>query len=209
VIKFYYSPRSSATRCQMALDELGVPYEKVRIHLDKGEQKTPDFLAINPNGKIPALVDGDVKIFESLAIILYLGARYGTEKGLWPKLGTPEQGEALSWTMWSASEIHRGLFDVVMNGCDIPWAHPKDKRSAFVAEEGRKAWATSIAILDKQLEGRDFLLGKTFTLADTAVGSVVSMGPMFAGLPMDGKNVAAWLGRLHARPAYGKAMSEQ
>ena len=209
MIKFYYSPRSSATRCQLALEELGVPYEKIRIHLDKGEQKAPDFLAINPNGKIPALVDGDVKLFESLAIILYLGERYGSEKGLWPKAGTREQGEALSWTLWSASEIHHALFGVVMNGCDIPWAHPKEKRSAFIAEEGRKGWAASIAILDRHLAGRDYLLGKSYSLADTALGSVVMMGPMFAQLPLDGQNVTAWLGRLQSRPTFGKVMSEQ
>jgi len=209
MIKFFYSPRSSASRCHMALEELGVPYEKVRIHLDKGDQKKPDFLAINPNGKIPAIVDGDVKVFESLAILLYLGARYGTEKGLWPKLGTPEQGEALSWMMWSGSEIHHALFSVVLNACDIPWAHPKEHRSAFIAEEGRKGWATSIAILDKRLEGRDFLLGKSYSLADTAVGSIVSMGPMFASLPMDGRNVSAWVARLQGRPSFAKVMSEQ
>src|SRR6185437_8047356 len=71
MLKFYYSPRSSASRVHVAIEELGVPYEKIRVHLEPGkeEQKKPEFLAINPNGKIPALVDGDAKVFESLACI--------------------------------------------------------------------------------------------------------------------------------------------
>src|SRR5580704_18558275 len=109
MIKFFYAPQSSATRCQVALEELGVPYEKVRIHLDKGDQKKPDFLALNPNGKVPALTDGDAKLFESLAIITYLGEKYGTEKGLWPKVGSPEHAQALAWMFWSVNEPQPAL----------------------------------------------------------------------------------------------------
>jgi glutathione S-transferase len=209
MIKFFYSPRSSATRVQVALEELGVPYEKVRIHLDKGDQKKPEFLAVNPNGKVPALVDGDVKVFESVAILAYLGERYGVDKGMWPKAGTPEAGEALSWTVWSSTEFSVPLFEVVMHGTDFQWAHPKEHRSAHAAEQGRKRWNECIQILDKRLEGRDFLLGKSYTLADCAVGHVVTIGPMFAGLPVDSKNVAAWVARITARPAFAKVMSEQ
>lgn len=208
MLKFYYSPRSSATRCSIALEELGLPVEKVHIHLDKGDQKKPEFLAINPNGKVPALVDGDTRVFESVAILIYLGSRYGVEKGLWPKAGTPEEGDALSWTIWGNTEMAIPLFDVIMHGTDIPWAHPKEHRSVYVADKARARWVECAAILDKKLEGRDFILGKNYTLADTALGSVAGMGKMFANLPLDGKNVSAWVQRIQSRPSFGKAMNE-
>jgi glutathione S-transferase len=208
MIKFYYSPQSSATRVHIALEELGEPYEKMRIHLDKGDQKKPEFLAINPNGKVPALVDGDVKMFESLAICCYLGDKYGAAKGLWPKAGTPEHAEALTWMFWLVNEPQPALMDVVMHGADVHWAYPKEHKSAFLVGEGKTHWDETMAILDKRLEGREWLLGKTFSLADVAVGSGVAMGPMFAGLPLP-KNVGAWCGRLQARPAFGRAMNEK
>src|SRR5690242_11716885 len=83
--KFYYSPMTSATRVHWALEELGVPYEKIKLDLTAGDQKKPEYLALNPNGKVPLFVDEEGRpIFESLAILLYLGERYGVAKGLYP-----------------------------------------------------------------------------------------------------------------------------
>ena len=207
MIRFFYSPQSSATRVHVALEELGVPYEKVRIHLDKGDQRKPEFLAINPNGQIPALTDGDAKVFESLACLLYLGDRYGVEKGMWPKLGTPEHADALSWTVWANTELAASVVDFALHGCDLAWAHPKEDRSAVVAKTAREEWTAKVALVDQRLEGREWLAGKSFTLADVAVGMVVGMGKMICGLPIDGKNVGGWVGRVTTRPAFGRVMS--
>ncbi len=209
MIKFYYTPRSSASRCQIALEEVGVPYEKVRVHLDKGEQKTPAFLAINPNGKIPALVDGDVKLFESLAILQYLGVKYGADKNMWPTPGSAEHWEAVSWSTWASTELSPAVLDTVMHTCDVPWAHPTEKRSVHVVEAAKVAWTRCMGILDKRLEGREFLMGRAFTLVDTAVGLTVGMGAMFAQMPFDSKNVEGWMGRIQSRPSFGKVMSEE
>lgn len=76
-IKFYSWPRSSGARVQWALEELGVGYEYVELDPKKQEHRTPQYLAINPHGKVPGLVDGDLTLFESGAILLYLGERYG------------------------------------------------------------------------------------------------------------------------------------
>jgi glutathione S-transferase len=78
-IVFYYTPMSSATRVHWALEELGVPYDKVKIDLAKGEQKKPEFLKLNPNGKVPLLVVDGQPVFESLAMLLYLGDTYGVD----------------------------------------------------------------------------------------------------------------------------------
>jgi glutathione S-transferase len=93
-LTFYYSPMSSATRIHWALEELGIPYDKVKVDLAAGDQKKPAYLALNPNGKVPLVVDDGTPIFESLAILIYLGERYGVEKGLFPP-GWAERGEAL------------------------------------------------------------------------------------------------------------------
>ena len=207
-MKFYYSPMSSATRCHWALEELGVPYEKHKVDLTKGEQKTPEFLAINPNGKIPALVDGDARVFESLAILIYLGEKYGAEKGLWPKLGTPEHGEALSWSVWGTSEALPNVLQRVIHAGERAFSLPKDKQSAHVAQMAADGWASCMKILDKRLERREYLVGKSFSLADIATGSVVAIGAMMAQLSLDGfKNVGAWAGRCQSRPAMGRAMA--
>jgi glutathione S-transferase len=209
-ITLYYSPMSSATRALWALEELGIPYEKVRLHLDKKEQKTPEFLKINPNGKVPALVDGDAKIFEAVAIILHLGERYGTEKGLWPKPGTTDRAEALSWTIWAITELQPAAVNYIAHTSDRAFAFPKDQQHAPSAELSKKQWAHLIGILDARLEGREYVVGSTFSFCDLVVAGLVGFATMMGGLSLDGaKNVAAWAARCQQRPAMGRAMSTQ
>ena len=81
-ITFYYNPMSSAARIHLSLDELGIPYEKVLIDLQAKDQKRPEFLALNPNGKVPTIVIDGQPMFESIAIQIYLGERFGVERGL-------------------------------------------------------------------------------------------------------------------------------
>src|SRR5689334_13676031 len=100
-IVFYYAPMSSATRVHWALEELRLPYEKVKIDLSAGEQRTPAYRKINPNGKVPAMVVDGVPVFESLAMMLYLGETYGVDKGLFPPAG-PARVEAWKWMAWGA-----------------------------------------------------------------------------------------------------------
>jgi glutathione S-transferase len=210
MLKFYYAPQSSATRVHWALEELGVPYEKVRVHLDKGEQKDAAFLAVNPNGKVPALVDGDAKIFESLAMFLWLGEKYGEAKGMWPKAGTPERAEAYSWSVWSTAEVVPCVIDRIVHTADVHWAYPKDQKSAAVAAKALEGWTARVAILEKHLSGRDFMLGKTFTLVDCAVGMAIGLGAMMGGLPIgDFPRVGAWLQRCQTRAAFGKVIAEK
>jgi glutathione S-transferase len=208
-ITLYYAPQSSAVRVLWALEELGLPYEKHRIHLDKGEQKKPEFLAINPFGKVPALVDGEQKFFESCAILLHLGARYGAEKGLWAKGGTPEIADMVSWTVWANTEVTPGLVLYMLNTSDRPWAYPADKRHPFTAEKAVEQWKSQLEVLDKRLAGRQWIAGNSFSLCDLAVSGVVGMGAMLGGMPVTGKNVEAWGQRCRERPAFAKAMSTQ
>jgi len=208
-ITLYYASMSSAIRTYWAMEELGLPYEKVRLDLMKGEQKTPEFLKINPNGKVPALVDGDAKIFESLAILFHLGETYGTEKGLWPAPNTKEYAEARSWPIWGAMELLPRAMEVAIHGPNsaFPKAPPPEKRATWLAEQATTAWEHNLGILDRQLEGKDHLFGKTFMLCDIAVAGNVNFGMRMVGLPVDAfKNVAARRERCTSRPAFARAM---
>ncbi len=100
-IVFYWHPMSSASAIGYALAELNVPHERVKVDIRTGEQHHPHYLALNPNGKVPTLTVDGAPMFEALAIHLWLGHRFGVERGLWPAGGTPEALQALSWCAWS------------------------------------------------------------------------------------------------------------
>src|SRR5580765_2624054 len=131
-IKFYSWPMSSGARTQWALEELGVPYEYVQLDRSKGEHRAPAFLAINPNGKVPALVDDGVAYFESLAIALHLGERYGVERGLWPRDGK-DHADALSWSVWAMMELQYNLREYMYHGLATPISYKPEGQSKAAA----------------------------------------------------------------------------
>jgi glutathione S-transferase len=201
-IRFYSWPRSSGARVQWVLEELGLPYEYVQLDRAKEEHKQPAYLAINPNAKVPALVDDGVSYFESLAIILHLAERYGIERGLWPKSGQ-DRADATSWTVWALVELHIYMRDYLYHGLDTPISYKPEGRSKAAGEFDFSMVNRHLAMLETRLAGREYVCG-TFTLADVAIGSVVRFGTMF-GVKLDGyPNVAAWVARLAQRPAVAK-----
>ncbi|MEZ4302554.1 MAG: glutathione S-transferase N-terminal domain-containing protein, partial [Polyangiaceae bacterium] len=103
-MKLYFAPRTRATRPRWLLEQLGEPYELVNVDLEKGEHKQLPYLRIHPLGRVPALVDGDAVIFESIAICMYLADKY-PEKKLAPPVGTPERGQYYQWMLFAASEL--------------------------------------------------------------------------------------------------------
>jgi glutathione S-transferase len=201
-LTFYYSPMSSATRVHWALEELGVPYEKVRVDLSKGEQKKPEYLAMNPNGKVPLLVADGVPIFESLAQILWLAETYGVDKGLYPAHG-PARAELLKWICWGSVSFYEAMVRLLRNTSE---RFPAEEKSAAAAEGAKKEIDGYLAILDAHLAGKEWLGGSAFSLADVALGAFF---PMLGRLGVDTSkhaNVTAWSGRCLGRPALGRAM---
>jgi glutathione S-transferase len=208
-IKFYYWPFSSATRVQWCLEELGVPYEKMRLNRDKKENWTADYLAISPMGMVPAMTDDGANLFESLALVFHLGDKYGAEKGLWPKSGTPERGEAYSWAVWGTVQLAHYYVEHMMHTVDLHFTLPKEKRNPEIAASSKKRYDELLGILDKRLAGRDYIMGKSFTLVDAANAAQIAGAAHMAKLSFDGhKNVAAWMARCTSRPAFTKVMSE-
>lgn len=197
MVIFFGSPRSSASRTRWMLEEVGVPYEYRRVDTNAPRPERPaDFLAASPSAKVPALIDGEVRLFESMAINLYLAERYRPELG--PR-DPGERGEILGWSFWVAMNVHPLLIVVLYHTRILPAA----ERRAEEAEQNRGWSADYFAALDRALAGRDWLVGDRFTVADVNVGAIAEMAGRL-GVAL-GDNIQAWMARLSARPAFQRA----
>jgi GST-like protein len=200
-ITLYAAPMSSAIPVMHAFAELDVPHELVLLDLQAGDQRKPAFLALNPNGKVPTLVVDGTPMFEALAIMQWLGDRYGVERGLWPAADAPERLEALSWSTWmyvSFSAVFKRLTFATSDRVDASLHHEGQ------AELARKELEDMLAILDGRLASRDHLVGDHFTLVDLIVANGVTYAT-FVGVSTKGHdNVEKWLASFHERPAYKK-----
>jgi GST-like protein len=193
VIRFYYNLSPNPMKVALCLEEMGLPYEPVPVDPRKGEQFDPAYMALNPNAKVPTIVDGDVTVFDSNAILLYLAGKTGQ---FLPE-GERVRGEMLSWLMFVATGI--GPF----SGQGVHFRHFAPDGGAYAKEryafEARRHWG----ILNQRLADRPFVLGETYTIVDMAVWGWARMVPFvlgedaFAALP----NVKRLLAAINARPA--------
>jgi glutathione S-transferase len=203
-IKLYSWPMSSGTRIAWALEELGLPYEYVQLDRAKEEQRSPAVLAVNPHGKVPALADGELKLFESGAMLLYLGNRYGAAKGLWPEPKGQAHADAVCWTVWGMTELGNYMMQYLYHGLDTPVSYKPEDRSKAAAEYNRSQLMRLLDALEARLEGRDYLMGK-FSLVDIAAAGWLLLGTML-GLKLEGHpRVAAWCKRCGERAAFKRA----
>jgi GST-like protein len=202
-IVFHHAPMSSASPVAWALAELAVPHEKVLVDLKAGDQRRPAFLALNPNGKVPTLVVDGVPMFEALAIIMYLGERFGAAKQLWPGLDDPRRPQAMAWSAWAYVSLGawlNTLFNASSDRTDASF------HNAALAEHARKQLGALLAILDQHLEGRAHVLGEDFTLADVILSGTIGYARMSGVAVEPHARVTAWLGRCFARTAQREAM---
>lgn len=201
-LEFYYAPMSSATRVHWAIEELGIPYEKKKVDLAGGAHKKPEYLALNPNGKVPLIVDEGTVIFESLAQLIYLGERYGVDKGLFPA-ATMERAEALKWMCWVSVTVSECVTRFIRNGERFP----AEQRNQAQLEAAKKEMDGLLAILDKALEGKEYLVGDKFSLVDVSSAAFIPFIARF-GVDMNPhKNINAWSARCMARPALARVMA--
>ncbi len=203
-IKLYGIPQSRAVRCLWMLEEVGVPYENVPVSF-VGDAQKPDFLKINPNGRIPALDDGGLMLFESLAINLHLAAKYGEAKGLWPK-SQDDRSRAIQWSIWAMTELEPPAMRLLRNRVFLPEA----QRVESEAKAGEAELVKPLGVLDGALRGRAYLLGDSFTVADLNVDAVMSWLPAFGKVSLaPTPNLAAWHARCSERPALAKALGRR
>jgi glutathione S-transferase len=199
MIVFYGSPMSSAGRTHWMLEEVGVPYDYRRLSIRAGDTKKPDFLAINPGGKIPCIQDGDLLLTESMAINFYLAEKYG--KGLMPA-DLVERAHVYEWSFWAISNVQPLLITVLQHVMILPEA----ERSPQAADAARQQVVPYVEVLNTTLEDREYLVANRFTVADLNAASVVGLSAM-TGVDLGRfANVQAWLGRVQSRPAFAKSL---
>lgn len=196
-VKIYGPAASRAARALWIVHELGIPFEHVPTEMK--DLKSPDYLKVNPNGKVPALVDGDFKLFESMAINLYLASKYGKD-GFFPA-SAEDQALCYQWSFWGMTEVEKSLLTILID----KFMTPPDKRKPEAVAEAEKALPKPLGVLNAALDGRDYLLGASFTVADLNLAAICSWAkPIkldFAPYPRAG----AWLDRCLGRPAYKAA----
>jgi glutathione S-transferase len=198
LIKVYGTPQSRALRTLWALEELGVPYELVRTQFGT-DTRSPEYLKINPNGRIPAIVDGDLKLFESMAINLYLAKKYD-KAGLYPR-DANDEARAVQWSVWVMTEIESFLLQVLMNRMFLP----PTQRDEAAAKAGEEKVQPALRVLDGALAGKKYVLGDAFTIADLNLASVLGWA-LLVNLDLSKTpNVQRWLRECCARPAFAKA----
>jgi glutathione S-transferase len=197
MITVYGVPRSRTMRVLWMLEELGVPFENVPTHFATGDTRKPEFLKINPNGHVPALVDGDTVLFESLAINLYLARKYG--RGLWPAT-VEDEGRAYQWTVWAMTELEEPILTTLLHRVFFPEAQREPAKADDAAERAKKP----LGVLEGALASRPHLLGDAFTVADLNVASVLAWAPL-ARMDLGAfPKTQAWLARTTGRPAFAR-----
>jgi glutathione S-transferase len=199
-LTFYYAPMTTAGITEDVLAELGTPCERVKLDLRAGDTKKPEFLAVNPNGRVPTIVHDGTAIWESAAITMYLGETFGVDAKIYPAPG-PKRGEAMKWIVWANVTLAEAATRLMMHTAE--WV-PEAQRSASAAEAARTDVAARLGILDHALTGKAYLLGD-YTLADTHLQAVVHWITMLKVDMAALGNVRAWLVRCSARPALAKA----
>jgi GST-like protein len=200
MLKFYYNLAPNPTKVALALEEMGLQYELVPVDTRKGEQHTPAFLAINPNAKVPAIVDGDATVFDSNAILLYLAEKTGK---FLPAKTDKARGELLSWLMFVASGIGPYSGQSVHFRNFAP--EPKDYAVTRYTFEARRHWT----IINDRLAKHRFMLGNDYGIVDMAVWGWSRLVPNVLG--PDGyatlTNVKRHVDEISARPAAQRALS--
>lgn len=188
---------SRAFRSIWAAEELGLDYDHVPTSF-RGDNQRPEFLAVNPNGRIPALVDGELQLFESMAINLYLTKTYGA--GLIPE-DTASEAKVLQWSVWGISEIEPLQMQIVVQ----QFFTPEDKRDAGVVARATEALARPLGVLDAALGESAYLLGDDFTIADLNVAGVMDLLSMLKFDFSQWSNVTRWLKACQGRASYSSA----
>ena len=191
MLKIHGLARSRAFRCIWTAEEAGLPYEVIPVAF--GPELKTAMAAVNPNGKVPALQDGSLTLFESLAINLHIAGKAGA-----PLMPAGDDGSrVLQWTLWAGTEAEPAIMQWAYN----TYIHPAEKRDAALAKAGAEAVAPRLAVLDQHLAGTGWLVGAGFTVADLNLASVL-YGAWMNGFDFGPyPKVKAWLDACLTRPA--------
>ena len=204
MIRFYYHPTPNPVKVALLLEETGIAYEVRPVDTSRGEQHTPAFLAINPNGKVPAIIDTDgpggkeTRVFDSTAILLYLGDKTGQF------MGSPgDRPELLSWLLFIASGL--GPF----SGQAVHFQFAAPEGLDYARNRYRREAERHYQVLEDHLEGRSFMVGDGYTIADISAWGWIDRAARVlkgAGDPLAAyPNISRWFKSIEARPAVSRA----
>ncbi len=202
-MKIYGCPNTRSARAVWALEEAGAEYEYVKVELMKGEGRRPPYIQINPGGKVPALIDGDLLLTESAAICTYIGDKF-PDSGLTPRPDTPERALYNQWCFFVIGELEQSLWTLAKHRFAIPekWRVPAVMETAL--------WEFSVAakVLDARLGDKEYAVGGGFTAADILIGHALSWARAFQ-VPLGLPALEAYADRMLSRPALARARERE
>jgi glutathione S-transferase len=191
-MKLYEFAPTRSIRARWALQELGIDFEAVTVNLMAGEHRSPEFLAINPAGKLPVLVDGDMVLTESVAIVLYLAEKY-PDRGLIPP-DLRQRAQVNRWLLFTATELEQPLWRIARH----TFLYPEHQRLAADVPIARQEFKAMAAVLEEHMEGKSFVVGDALTVTDLVLAYT-----------LDWANEEKLLDRLPRLQAYLKRMYER
>jgi len=198
-LRIYGVARTRAFRALWVAEELGIAYRHLPIEIGDAGARAPEFLALNPNGRLPVIVDDGFVLFESLAITLYLAKKHGYGR-LYPATLDGE-ARAWQWSFWAIAEVDRGVNIWSLHAVRLPPA----ERDVSLRDEALKVVASPFKVLDAAVAKQPYLLGNEFTVADLNVAAVISRA---ADMDLSAvPNLKAWLMRCLDRPAARAALA--
>ena len=198
-LTIYGTAASRAARPLWVAQELGLAYEHIALPYLGGATRTPEFLQVNPNGRIPVVDDDGVLVWESMACSMYLAERFLGSNGLSLAAQThAERAEILRWTFWVVTECEKDALQFLMHARLMP----PERRKPHLAEESLRHLAGPLRILDRHLHDRPWLAGDRFTVADVCVASVLAWIESATDLMQACPQAQGWLQRCLERPAF-------
>lgn len=203
MLQVYGCPNTRSNRVVWALEEAGTIYEYHKVNLFAGEGRRPDYLALNPGGKVPTLVDGDLVLTESAAICTYIGDCFPAS-GLAPSAGSSERAQYNQWCCFAISELEQPLWTIAKHR----FALPEKRRVPAVIEAAHWEWDVVAKVLATGLGERKFLIGGRLTMADILIAQTLAWARAF-GMPIHHALLEAYADRLLARPALSRALARE
>jgi glutathione S-transferase len=201
MMKLYGFGPTRSLRALWGLKELGLEFEFIPVNLQAGEHKRPEFLALNPAGKVPVLVDGDLVLTESAAIVLYLAEKYPEKKLMPTKL--EQRAQVYRWVMFAMTELEQPLWRMAKHR----FLYPENKRLPQDIDLARDDFTAMAAVLDRHMKGRQYIVGDHVTAADCVTAYLMDWANehhLLDSFP----NLKAYLQRMYARSAAPQRIAE-
>jgi glutathione S-transferase len=192
-MKLYEFAPTRSIRVRWTLQELGVEFEAITVNLIAGEHRKPEFLALNPAGKVPVLVDGDLVLTESIAIAVYLAEKY-PEKGLMPA-DLRSRAQVMRWLLFTTTELEQSLWRIARHTT----IYPEDKRLPADVVLAREDFSPMAQVLDRHMADREFVVGDSVTVADFVLAYTLDWAQLtglLEGLP----RLERYMLRMYERP---------